>query len=276
MSSASSNVPFTGTTRAPWISACASLPSAIWPAGSTTAQSRPARGRVRRGRRRRVAGGRADHDLGAVLDRGRHRHRHAAVLERTGGVRALDLEHDPRDARACRDARARRRSGVLPSSSVMTGVALGDRQPVAEGLDQARATAPHQSSSPTRAPPSRPGARCSTFAQRVEGGEQVGFARAVGDEHQPGVGPDPPLLHRLDRHVVAAELAGDRGEHARAVGRFQEHVERRLDIGHRPDGLVDQARRSSPLARRRRGSWPHRRGRRAPPTPWDSRPAPRP
>ena len=33
----------TGTTRAPWISACASLPSAIWPSGITTPQVSPAR-----------------------------------------------------------------------------------------------------------------------------------------------------------------------------------------------------------------------------------------
>ena len=50
---------------APWMSACASLPSAIWPSGITTAHVQPGARRVRRGRRRRVAGGRADHDLGA-------------------------------------------------------------------------------------------------------------------------------------------------------------------------------------------------------------------
>ena len=43
ISSAVSNVPRTGTTRAPWINACASLPSAICPSGITTAHSSPAR-----------------------------------------------------------------------------------------------------------------------------------------------------------------------------------------------------------------------------------------
>jgi hypothetical protein len=41
--SSASNVPSTGTTFAPWIRAWASLPRAICPAGSTTAQIRPAR-----------------------------------------------------------------------------------------------------------------------------------------------------------------------------------------------------------------------------------------
>ena len=43
MRSASSKVPLTATTRAPKAIACASLPTATWPAGRTTAQQSPAR-----------------------------------------------------------------------------------------------------------------------------------------------------------------------------------------------------------------------------------------
>ncbi len=43
MSSASSKLPVIGTTFAPWMSACASLPSAIWPCGMTTPHVSPAR-----------------------------------------------------------------------------------------------------------------------------------------------------------------------------------------------------------------------------------------
>ena len=43
MTRASSKFPRTGTTRAPWMSACASFPVATWPSGMTTAQINPAR-----------------------------------------------------------------------------------------------------------------------------------------------------------------------------------------------------------------------------------------
>ncbi len=135
MSSASSNVPVTGTTRAPWISACASLPSAIWPAGSTTAHSRPAR----------AAYAAADADVLPV---------DAQITTLAPCSTAFDTAiviprslNDPvgfapstfSSTRATPARSARRgasTSGVLPSSSVTTGVALGDRQPVAERLDE--------------------------------------------------------------------------------------------------------------------------------------------
>src|SRR5207237_373115 len=67
-------------------------------------------------------------------------------------------------------------------------------------------------------------------AQRVDGGAQVGLARPVRDEDESGLVTEAALLHRADRHGVAAELGRDRGEHTRAVGNLHRQVELRLDL----------------------------------------------
>ena len=93
-SSAWSKFPRICTTCAPWINACASLPSAILPSGITTPQVMPARAAY--------AAALADvfpvdahtTTFAPFLDGLGDGHRHAAVLERAGGVRALDLEVD--------------------------------------------------------------------------------------------------------------------------------------------------------------------------------------
>ena len=81
----------------------------------------PGPGRVGGGRRRGVAGGRADHRLGALLHRLGDGQGHAPVLERAGGVEALVLEVDV-GADPLADSRGAGSSGVPPSSRVTTGV----------------------------------------------------------------------------------------------------------------------------------------------------------
>ena len=80
----------------------------------------------------------------------------------------------------------------------------------------------------------------STWVKRLERGPEVGLAGAVRDEHEPGVGADAALLHRLDRHAVAAELPRDRRQHAGTVRGFHQEVEGRLQLGDRPDRLADE------------------------------------
>ena len=107
MSSASSKLPRIGTTLRAVDERLRELAERDVAVGDDDrGEHEPGARRVRRGRRRRVAGRRAHHDLGAFLDRLRDRHRHAAVLERTGGVRALDLQA-ARRAPTCSERRGR-------------------------------------------------------------------------------------------------------------------------------------------------------------------------
>ena len=86
-------------------------------------------GRVGGGRRRRVAGERAHHRLGAFLDRLGDGQRHAPVLERAGGVDALELQVDV-GADPLGQPR-RRQQRRAPSSRVTTGVLGRHRQELA-------------------------------------------------------------------------------------------------------------------------------------------------
>jgi len=100
--------------------------------------------------RNRVAGGRADDGLGALLGSLRDRHRHAAVLERPGGIRALDLEVD-----LASGVRRQRRSREQRGPTLVQGdhrCAGGNRDPFAIRLDQPRPTRSrsHVSSPATR------------------------------------------------------------------------------------------------------------------------------
>ena len=210
--------PRTGTTRAPWIRAWASLPSAICPAGSTTAHSSPAR----------AAYAAADADVLPVdaqittLAPCSTAFETAIVIPRSlndpvGFAPSTFSRTLATPARSAR--RGASRSGVLPSSRVMTGVALGDRQAVAERLDELRASArltrvllahdPDHRTDPVTTSTSR---SASSVAPRSPS------RAAVRDEDEAGVGADPSLLHRLDRHAVVAELRW-RSRRARPGGR---------------------------------------------------------
>ena len=90
------------------------------------------------GARRGVAGRGADHGLGALAHRGADRARHAAVLERAGRVRALELEPDL-DAGALGDplGEHERRRALLERDDRVPG---REREPLLVPRDQ-----PHQS-----------------------------------------------------------------------------------------------------------------------------------
>ena len=110
----------------------------------------PGARRVRRGGRGGVPGRRADDGLGAVLDRLRDRHRHAAVLERARRVRALDLQQHAADAGTRRDPGRLDQRRVALEERDDRGVGP-DRQELAVRLDEPGpppARRPRQSSSP--------------------------------------------------------------------------------------------------------------------------------
>ena len=91
--------------------------------------------RVGRRARRRVARGGADDRLGALAHRGRHRAGHAAVLERAGGVRALELQpHLGADALGDPLGEQQRRRALQQRDHRVLG---RERQPLAEALDEA-------------------------------------------------------------------------------------------------------------------------------------------
>ena len=133
-SSAWSKLPASEITRAPCISVWASLPVAILPSGTITAQVMPGPRGVGGGARGGVAGRGADHRLGALAHRRRDRAGHAAVLEGAGRVGALELEVDLAPTQLREHGRAQQRRRALLQAHER--VAGRERQPLAEALDQ--------------------------------------------------------------------------------------------------------------------------------------------
>ena len=76
------------------------------------------------------------------------------------------------------------------------------------------------------------------LAHVVDGRGQRSFARQVRDEDQAGARALALLLHRLDRDLVVAEHARDRGEHTGLVGDVERHVELRRGLVDRADRLA--------------------------------------
>ena len=221
--SASSKLPWIGTSCAPWMSACASLPNAMWPGGQHHAARQPRARRVRRGGRRRVAGGRADRELGASLDRDRHRHRHPAVFERRGGIETFDLQPHLGNAGALRD------SGCVEQRRVALeqrdhGRRLGHGEVLAVLLDHAPPRSDHSSSPMTR---STDPTRCtaSTFCNASTVLRTSASRALCVTKISRASSPDAALVHRPDRHTLAAELGRDRREHSRAVGHLDQEIE---------------------------------------------------
>ena len=93
------------------------------------ARSRRVRGR----RRRRVTGRRAHDDLRALLGGLRDGDRHPAVLERTGGIRALDLEQHARADLLGEPRRVEQRRVALVQRDDRR--AIGDREAIAVHVD---------------------------------------------------------------------------------------------------------------------------------------------
>ena len=147
--SASSKLPRSATTRAPCISAWASLPAAILPSGTITAPPMPGARRVGGQRRGGVARRGADDRLGArahgVADT-------AQVIPRSLNepVGFVPSSFSHTSTPACSLMRGASTSGVEPSSQRDHGVVGGERQPVAVALDEAGHEAYRNSSSMTR------------------------------------------------------------------------------------------------------------------------------
>ena len=112
---------------APWISACASLPSAIFPSGITTPQQAPRGRRRRRPRRRCCPSRRRSPPWRRASTALRDRHGHAAVLERAGGVEPFDLQQHAAPRRRAAHARCvEQRRVALEQRDHRRGV--GDRR----------------------------------------------------------------------------------------------------------------------------------------------------
>ena len=121
MRSASSKLPRIGNTRAPWINACASFPSATWPSGINTAHTTPAR----------AAYAAADADVLPVDAQitslaPRSTAAEIAIVMPRSLKEPVGLSPSTFSSTRATPARCARRgassSGVLPSSNVTTGV----------------------------------------------------------------------------------------------------------------------------------------------------------
>ena len=120
--SASSKLPWIGTSCAPWMSACASLPNAMCPAGSTTPHSRPARAAYAaadadvfpvEAQIASLAPRSTATDIAIVIPRS---------LNDAVGLSPSTFNHTRATPARCA-TRGASSSGVLPSRSVTTGVA---------------------------------------------------------------------------------------------------------------------------------------------------------
>ena len=145
----------------------------------------------------------------------RDRAGHAAVLERAGRVRALDLQPDlGADALGQRGART---SGVEPSLERDDRVV---RRRTAAGRGSARSARASADEllvdDPDRARPRR--ARSPARAISSTRGEEARLEQRVDDHHQPRVLPQALLHDRLDRRALQAEELR-RPARARRAGR---------------------------------------------------------
>ena len=156
-------------------------------------------------------------------------------------------------APTCSERRGASTSGVLPSLSVTTGVrsVTGRRsryasmRPGQPGVRELGHSSPPttRSTEPTRL-------TAVEVAHLADRRRHRRLAREVRDEDQAGVVALALLLHRLDRHLVLAEHAGDRREHTGLVGRVERHVELRRRLVDRADRPpLERADRRAPRAR---------------------------
>ena len=229
-----------GRPCAPWISACASFPSAIWPAGSTTAQTSPARAAYAAAdadvfpvdaQTTALAPCSAAFDTATVIPR--------SLNEPVGLAPSILSQTRATPAWAARRGVAS--SGVLPSRSVTTGVASLTGSSDAEGLDEPRPGLRHPTSPITRSTDPTRWTRASTprsSARRWRAGRLSGAA--VGHEDQPGVRAEAALLHRLDRHAVVARTRR-RSQRARPDGRRPRRAGRTATRGRRSVARRDAA-----------------------------------
>src|ERR1700677_487106 len=283
-----SKLPRTCRTRAPWMSACANLPRAMWPSGISTAQVSPARAAKAAAEAdvlpvdahtTAFAPSSAALEMATVIPRS---------LKEPVGLAPSTLSRTRAPTRD--ESRGAGSSGVHPSSRVTTGVdddtgrkarysSMTPRHGPerSTGFMLARPTScpcPRSGGVPTSCRvPDDPHDASDPFhrlepGQPVEGGPHVPLPRLVGDEQQAGLAALTVLLQRADRDVVVAEHLGHRGQDAGAVGDIQ------ADVALRPQfRLGQQARRlavrggrrgvGEPIAHRVDQVTDHRAGRRA-------------
>ena len=233
------------------MSACASLPSAIWPCGITTPHVSPARAAYAAAEAEvfpvdaqttTLAPASTAFVIAIVIPR--------SLNEPVGFAPSIFSQTSRSSSSESRSACS---NGVPPSSSVMTGVdAVTGRCSRYASISPGHwlgvpAPCPLRSSRfVSHDPEDRADAVDGLHvAQRVHRPAQVCLAGAVSDEDDPGIRADAHLLHRLDRDVVLAELHRDLGQDAGLIRDFELQVELALD-------LVDRAYR---LARRATRSW---------------------
>src|SRR6476469_3011161 len=244
-SSAWSKLPRICTTCAPWISACASLPSAIFPSGITTAHVMPAR----------AAYAAALADVLPV-----DAQTTTLAPSSTALVMAIVMPRSLNDpvgfapstfrwtsSPSSSERRGAEIKGVFPSSSVITGVVsvtgrcsrYASMSP-GHGRRFAVTDVPRSRAVAEDAQHRADAVHGPDVTQPVDRGPQVGLPCGVRDEDQARLAADPRLLHRLDRHAVRAELLRDGGEHTGLVGHLELQVELALDLVDRPDGLAGE------------------------------------
>src|SRR3954447_21134106 len=239
---ASSKLPRSATTRAPCISAWASLPVAILPSGTMTAPRRPAR----------AAYAAAD---AAVLPVDAHRtasapSRTAALtahvmprsLNDPVGFRPSSFSHTSAPTRSLKAGA--RTNGVAPSPSVTMG------SPGANGSrSRQRSIRPSDIFGFDDPDGARPRAHEVEGRDHLQRGIELRFEDRMDDHRQPRVSPQPLLHDRLDADPLDAQHLRDLGQHAGPVGDLHVQVEGRLDV-------LDEL---QALARRRRlGGRDHR------------------
>ena len=213
---------------APCMIACAILPAAILPSGTSTSGLSPAFAAYAAIEADVLPVEAQTTACGALVDGDRDRRGHAAVLERAGRVVALDLELHLAAGDPGEPARSAT-SGVPPSPRRDRRGARGEVEQVAVLLDHApplvgpcgsrRARAvirllrvaldPHHRGDLADDVHARAGARRSPTS--------CGVGRAVGDDDELGVVAAALLPDRLDRDAVLGERGRDRGQHAGAV-----------------------------------------------------------
>src|SRR5215207_9480990 len=224
--SASSKLPRSATTRAPCISAWASLPVAILPSGTMTAPVRPPRAAYAaalaavlpvEAQITASAPSRTAADTAHVIPRS---------LKEPVGFVPSSLSHTSHPARS--DTRSASTSGVDPSASETTGSpdANGNRsrqRSITPGLGELLID---------HADRARGGADEVELADQPHGGVEARLEQRVEDEHEPSVVAQPLLDHRPDRGALHAEQLRDLSQNARPIGHLHVQVEGRLDVVH--------------------------------------------
>src|SRR4051794_1897415 len=240
ISSASSKLPRRAITRAPCMSAWASLPAAILPSGTITAPPIPARAAYAASEAAVLpvdaqttasAPSRTAAETAHVMPRS---------LNDPVGFAPSNLSQTSAPTRS--ESRGAGTSGVEPSPRETTG------SPSANGSrSRKRSMTPGVRAASARFGRGRrtrgsfvlllddadgPRARAHEVeaGDQLAGREELRFRDGVHDHHEPRLLPQPLLDHRLDGYILQAEHLRHLREHAGPVVDLHVQVERRLDV----------------------------------------------